>query len=320
VLAERKDDGNFREVVFQLLGAGRELARSLEGILCAVAFGEDGHEELAKYGADKIYVIEGISEFVDTRGVADALSSIVQKYNPEIFIAGATDWGREVMPRVAVRVGTGITADCVGLYVEDGLLVQDKPSFSGGVIAKIVCPKTRPQMATVREGIYKLPEPVEGKGELVREEFACSDFEGALKILSRQDLQRGETLKLRDADIIVAGGRGMGGEDGFKLLFELAELLGGAVGATRGAVDEGWIGHEHQIGQTGCVVRPRLYIACGISGAVQHIVGMREAEVVIAINKDRNAPIFEFATLGIVGDVFGVLPALIERLKNMRTP
>jgi electron transfer flavoprotein alpha subunit len=243
------------------------------------------------------------------------LADLIQEEKPEIMLLGATTIGRSLAPRVAARVGTGLTADCTGLAVnpETGLLEQTRPAFGGNIMATIICPRHRPQMATVRPKVFQAaPKDPARKGEIVN----LKSPEVALRSrLLERVREQAENVNLDEADIIVAGGRGLADEKGFKLLSELAEALGGAVGASRAAVDAGWISYPHQVGQTGKTVSPKLYIACGISGAIQHLAGMQSAETIVAINKNPDAPIFQVAHYGIVGDVFEVIPALIRELK-----
>ena len=320
VFAEQRD-GVLHEVAFELLGAGRELADALEVPLGAVLLGE-GVEGLAKdlfeHGADEVYAVDdpALKDYT-AEPYADALSALVRKYRPEVVLAGATSTGRGFVPRVAVRLHAGLTADCTGLSVdrEKRLLEQTRPAFGGNIMACIVCPDHRPQMATVRPKVFRKPEAVPGRtGKLVKEALELAP--PAVKVLETIRELEGEA-NVAAADIIVSGGRGMGGPEQFKLLRELADALGGAaVGASRAAVDAGWISAFHQVGQTGKTVRPKLYIACGISGQIQHLVGMNSSDRIVAINKDPDAPIFGVADVGIVGDLFEVVPEIIKALKK----
>jgi electron transfer flavoprotein alpha subunit len=232
-------------------------------------------------------------------------------------LTGATSIGRSLIPRVAIQVRAGLTADCTGLAIDDdeGLLLQTRPAFGGNIMATITCPRHRPQMATVRHKVMKALEPDPGrKGEVVREEVPADLLSTGTEFVEFvRDLT--QTVNIADADAIVSGGRGVGGPEGFAAIEELAEVIGGAVGASRATVDAGWIPYSHQVGQTGKTVQPKIYIACGISGAVQHLAGMQSSKVIVAINKDPDAPIFKAATYGIVGDLFEVVPALTERLR-----
>jgi electron transfer flavoprotein alpha subunit len=312
--------GVLKNVAYELLARGRELADILKTELSAVCFGHDVKdiESLIAHGADKVYYIDS----PDLAGnqedyLTHKLVGMIREYKPEIVIAGATAMGRAFVPRVAAILNTGLTADCTGLDIdtEKRLLLQTRPTFGGNIMATIICPNKRPQMATVRPRVFKKNEP-DGfrKGEVIKVDFDKSGITARTKLLDFiEDVT--EKIKLEDADIIVSGGRGLGKAENFKLIEELAEAVNGAVGSSRAAVDEGWIPYSHQVGQTGKTVCPKLYIACGISGAIQHLAGMQTSDVIVAINDDPNAPIFEVATYGIVGDLFEVIPKLIEKLK-----
>jgi electron transfer flavoprotein alpha subunit len=324
VYGEITPDGHLAPVVFELLNEGRRLADCRDSRLGVAIVGE-GITELAKEaisrGADVVYLIDSpqYKDFIEER-IATALEFAVRKFKPEIFLTGATVVGRSLIPRLAIKLETGLTADCTALDIdpETGNLLQTRPAFGGNIMATILCPEHRPQMATVRHKVFKeaLPDSSR-KGEIIEidaNEIAIGEF--AKIIIERIDDSSGEELSVADADIIISGGRGIGGQDGFGLLYELAKTLGGAVGASRAAVDAGWIPYRNQVGQTGKTVAPKLYIACGISGAVQHKVGMQTSDFIVAINKDKSAPIFDIADIGIVGDVFEVLPPLIRALQN----
>jgi len=246
------------------------------------------------------------------------LIKLISEYKPEIVLAGATSLGRAFIPRVAATLRTGLTADCTGLAIdsERRLLLQTRPTFGGNIMATIICQAKRPQMSTVRPRVFKKSSPDNArKGQIIRVDFDKNCVTAKTKLISFvKDLT--EKVKLEDADIIVSGGRGLGKAENFKVIEELAEVLGAAVGSSRPPVDEGWIPYSHQVGQTGKTVSPRLYVACGISGAVQHLVGMQTSDMIIAINDDPNAPIFQVATWGIVGDLFKVVPMLTGKLKG----
>jgi len=313
-------------VGFEMLGAGRELADKRNTKLTAVILGHN-IKELAKeyiaHGADRVIVLdhEELAQF-DEENYSRALAHIVEKEKPEVILCGATIWGRSVIPRLAVKLRTGLTADCTHLDIdpETGLLRQTRPAFGGNIMATILCPNHRPQMATVRPHVMKaLPRDDNREGEIIIADLSEVKWAPKRKKILESVEELGEMINIADADIIVSGGRGLGGPDAFKMLFELAELLGGAVGASRAAVDAGWIPYAHQVGQTGKTVSPKLYIAIGISGAIQHLVGMQSSDTIIAINKDPNAPIFDVATYGIVGDLFEIVPALIKEIKAMRS-
>jgi electron transfer flavoprotein alpha subunit len=312
--------GKIHRVVFELLGKGRELADKLHTNLSCVLLGgkvEEKARGLIERGADKVYMVEDekLSEFV-VEPYTDVLVYLIEKYKPEIFIAGATTEGRSLLPRIAARLKTGLTADCTGLDIENGLLVQTRPAFGGNIMARIICEVARPQMATVR---YKVMEEAkrikERSGEVIRESLKNIQSKPTL-IDNVEDLT--QTVNLQDADIIVSGGRGLGAPENFKVIRDLAQVLGAAVGSSRPPVDDGWIPYSHQVGQTGKTVRPKLYIACGISGAIQHLAGMGSSDYIIAINTDPDAPIFKVADLGIVGDLFEIVPKLTERIKEER--
>jgi electron transfer flavoprotein alpha subunit len=313
--------GEIRSVVYELLAKGKELATTLNTGLSAVCLGHNvtNITRLAAYGADKIYVLDD-AVFAD--GSEDPyvteLARLVKQYKPEIVLAGATPFGRSFFPRVAARLNTGLTADCTGLDIdiEKRLLRQTRPTFGGNIMATIICPVKRPQMATVRPRVFKKNAPdTSHKGEIIRINFNKESVTSKTRLLDFiADLT--ERVKLEDADIVVAGGRGLGKPENFQLIRGLAAALNGAVASSRPPVDEGWIPYSHQVGQTGKTVCPKLYIAVGISGAVQHLAGMQTADCIIAINDDPNAPIFQVATYGIVGDLFKVVPLLTEKLKH----
>ncbi len=321
VFAEQRD-GKIASVSYELLGIGRKLADELNVELSAVLFGasEKEAEELIKWGADKVYFCgDPVFEKFNDEPYARLLSSIIERYKPEIVLAGATPIGRSFIPRVAARLGTGLTADCTSLMIdkETRNLLQVRPAFGGNIMATILCPNHRPQMATVRPRVMKKGEYKEDKkGEIIY--IAADGISSRTRVISTIKEISDIAINLQEADIIVSGGRGLGNAKGFALLKELAELLGGTIGASRAAVDEGWISYRHQIGQTGKTVCPKIYIACGISGAIQHIVGMQSSDIIIAINKNPEAPIFNIATYGIVGDLYDVVPLLIKKIKESK--
>ncbi len=313
--------GGVRSVAYELLSRGRELADTLETELAAVCLGHDVRDvdRLIAYGADKVYLVDS-PDLADNQEdyLTHALLELIRTYQPEVVVAGATALGRAFIPRVASILHVGLTADCTGLDVntEERLLLQTRPTFGGNIMATITSPAKRPQMATVRPRVFKkaAPDPTR-QGEVINVPFDASKANKRYDLVEFID-ELTETIKLEDADIIVSGGRGLGKPENFSLLQELATTLGAALGASRAAVDEGWIPYSHQVGQTGKTVCPRLYIACGISGAIQHLAGMQTSDIIVAINDDPNAPIFEVATYGIVGDLFEVVPALIKKLKE----
>jgi electron transfer flavoprotein alpha subunit len=316
--------GEVNEVSWELLGAGADLAKTRGVKLCSVVIGDNVerlcHDSFA-YGAEKSYLIEDrVFANYRTETYYKALSHLVEKYKPEIFLIGATEMGRDLASATATRLRTGLTADCTGLAIDEtGHLLQTRPAFGGNIMATIRTEHTRPQMSTVRPRVMPVPERVAyRKGEIVRELLNFREEDIAIKILDIISDQMAGDVDLVKADVIVSGGRGMQSGENFSILQELADELGGVVGSSRGAVEAGWMPPERQIGQTGRTVRPIIYIACGISGAIQHLVGMQEADVIIAINRDRDAPIFEVAHYGIVGDLFDVVPALTRKMKDLR--
>ena len=320
VFAEQRN-GKLKSVAYELLSRGRQLADTLGTELCVICFGHGINEaqQLIAYGADKVYLMDApaLSSNQDdlyTKGLVE----LIEKYKPEIVIAGATSLGRSFIPRVAAILKTGLTADCTGLEIdpETGLLLQTRPTFGGNIMATIICQTKRPQMSTVRPRVFKKGTP-DGrrKGQVIRVDFNKQRITSRTKLLSFID-DITEAVKLEDANIIVSGGRGLGKAENFQLLEELAGVMGAALGSSRPPVDDGWVSYSHQVGQTGKTVCPKLYIACGISGAVQHLAGMQTSEAIVAINDDPNAPIFDVATYGIVGDLFKVVPMIIKKLKN----
>ena len=320
VFAEQRD-GKLKSVDYELLARGRELADTLNTELCAVCFGHNISEveELITYGADKVYLADDPALANNQEDLyTGELARLVQEHKPEIVLAGATSLGRSFIPRVAAILKTGLTADCTGLEIdtERRLLLQTRPTFGGNVMATIICQTKRPQMSTVRPRVFKKGTPdKQRKGQIIKVDFKKERITSRTRLLNFvEDLT--DRVKLEDADIIVSGGRGLGKPENFTLLEELARVMGAALGSSRPPVDEGWIPYSHQVGQTGKTVCPKLYIACGISGSVQHLAGMQTSDTIVAVNNDPNAPIFEVATYGIIGDLFEVVPMLIEKLKN----
>ncbi len=323
VFAEQRD-GEIQPVVYELLGVGQRLAKARSAELCAVLIGNGVAEKtkgLFQRGADKVYLVDHpkLGQYLD-EVYARIITKLVKQYKPEIVLAGATALGRAMIPRVAVELKTGLTADCTGLEIDpdSGHLLQTRPAFGGNIMATIRCENFRPQMATVRHKVMTEASVNVDKteGEVIKFEVKDPDITSRTSILEVvKDIE--ETVKLTEADIIVSGGRGMVNPDNFNILTEMAKVLGGAVGASRAAVDAGWIGYSHQVGQTGKTVKPKIYIACGISGAIQHLVGMSSADVIIAINKNPDAPIFQVADYGLVGDLFQIVPSLTEHFKKI---
>ena len=316
--------GKPRNVSLELLGEGRKLADELGQKLAAVVIGCDVEHianEVIAAGADQVYSSEA-SELAhySTDGYTAVFTDMINKYKPAVILLGATNDGRDLGPRVACRVGTGLTADCTGLGIEpeSGLVAWTRPAFGGNIMATILCPDHRPQMGTVRPSVFKKPVPDETRtGEIIKVASVAKADEIRTKILNIIQVSMG-SCNLEEAEIIVSGGRGMGKPENFALIEELAKVLGASVGASRAAVDAGWKPHMHQVGQTGKTVGPKIYIACGISGAIQHLAGMSSSDVVIAINKDPDAPIFGMADFGVVGDVVEILPLLTEEFRRIK--
>jgi electron transfer flavoprotein alpha subunit len=318
--------GEAARVSWELIGAGKELARALGVELCAVVIGENVEplcQEAFGYGASKAYLIDQpVYRHYRTEPYFDACCRLIDKYKPEIVLMGASGMGRDLAGAVATRMQTGLTADCTGLAIDDKRnLMQTRPAFGGNIMATIMCDRFRPQMATVRPQVMPLPEKRGGAtGEIVRESFALSEaaiFTKVLEIIS--DKKGKDHVDIAGAEFIISGGRGLMAKENFGMLQELADELGGVVGGSRSAIDAGWLPPERQVGQTGKTVRPRIYVACGISGAIQHLVGMQDSDMVVAINRDKEAPIFEVATYGIVGDLFQVVPAITQKIRDLKS-
>ena len=317
-------DNELTPIAFELIGKGKDLAKDLNTEVTAVLIGSDVKglvDELAEYGADKVIVVDD-PELKDyrTEPYAHALSSVIKEYKPEIMLVGATAIGRDLGPRVSARVKTGLTADCTVLEIGDfkdqpNQLLMTRPAFGGNTIATIACPNTRPQMATVRPGVMQKLEPVKGaKAEVIEYNPGFTPDNKYVEILKVvKEAKSAENIM--DAKILVSGGRGVGSAENFKMLQDLADVLGGMVSCSRAVVENGWKPVDVQVGQTGKTVRPNLYFAIGISGAIQHVAGMEESDIIIAINKDEDAPIFDVADYGIVGDLNKIVPALTEALK-----
>lgn len=325
-------DNQINSIAFELIGKGKDLADALGTTVTAVLVGSNVKnlaDELAEYGADKVIVVDDpeLKEY-RTEPYAHAIASVIQKYKPEIFLVGATAIGRDLGPRVSARIHTGLTADCTQLEIGDfpinpipgreqkhNQLLMTRPAFGGNTIATIACPEFRPQMATVRPGVMQKRERVAGLKADV-EEFNPG-FTPDHKYVEILEVVKAvsDTVDIMDAKILVSGGRGVGSPENFKILEDLAEVLGGTVSCSRAVVDAGWKPKDLQVGQTGKTVRPNVYFAIGISGAIQHVAGMEESDIIIAINKDETAPIFDVADYGIVGDLNKIVPALTEKLK-----
>ncbi len=317
--------GQACSISWEMLGQARRLADELTVPLTACVLGhsvEHIAREAIAFGADRVFLVDDPTLAVYRPDpYAAVLTGLVRNHRPEIFLLGASSRGRDLAGAVATDLHTGLTADCTGLDIdpETRLLRQTRPAFGGNIMATIICPQRRPQMATVRHRVFEVPpaDPTRN-GEIIRLPPAMAE-EAIVSRVADFVVEAGQ-VNLADARIIVSGGRGVGGPDGFKPIRELAEALGGAVGASRAAVDAGWVPYAHQVGQTGRTVKPDLYIACGISGAIQHLAGMQTAKVIVAINKDPEAPIFNVATYGIVGDLFQIVPALTAEFRRRLAP
>ncbi len=339
--------GKLMNVALELLGEGSKLANEIgDRKVCAVLIGHETDHlipELYAYGADVVYQIEDpLLKNFTTDGYTKVLTDAIKVYKPEIVLFGATHIGRDLAPRVAARLDTGLTADCTRLDVntgnyinylnkyttldtsgmdpdsDDKNLKQTRPAFGGNIMATSICPKKRPQMSTVRPGVMsKLEKDPARKGELVKVNHSLSESDIRTEVVEVVKAAK-ELVSLTDAEIICSGGRGLGDPSGFELIKQLADAVGGVVGSSRAAVDAGWIDHSHQVGQTGTTVKPKIYFACGISGAIQHLAGMQTSDLIIAINKDADAPIFEVADYGIVGDLYKVVPKIIEEWNRVK--
>lgn len=319
VYAEQRQ-GKLTPVVIELLGEGKKLA-AVKGIkLNAILLGhkvDDLAKELIAYGAETVYYADdALLENYTTDGYTKVIVDAVNEIKPEIMMIGATHIGRDLAPRIASRLNTGLTADCTKLEIdeEDGKIMQTRPAFGGNIMATIICPENRPQMSTVRPGVMDKAERNDAnKGEVVKLNVKLAASDIRTKVLEIVKSAQ-EKVSLTDANVIVTGGKGLGNPEGFKLIQQLADKLGGVVGSSRAAVDAGWIDRSHQVGQTGTTVKPNLYIACGVSGAIQHLAGMKDSDIIVAINKDEDAPIFKVADYGICGDLYKVIPEMIEAI------
>ncbi len=322
VFAEQRD-GIIASVAYELLAKARELAKDLNTYVGAVLLGlgiSAKAKELIHRGADKVFVVNSpVLEHYIAENYTKAICGLIGRYKPEIILAGATITGRSLVSRIAVNIYAGLTADCTGLDIdkEKKILIQTRPAFGGNIMAQIISPDYRPQMATVRHKVMPEAEAdASRKGEIIQESFDENLQDKRIKFLDFIK-ETTSTVNLSEADIIVSGGRGLGEGKNFALIEELASVLGAAVGSSRASVDAGWIPYSHQVGQTGRTVCPKIYIACGISGQIQHLVGMQSAKIIVAINKDPDAPIFKIADFAIVGDLFKVIPVLTKKFKEI---
>lgn len=319
VFAEQRE-GKLMQVSVELLGEGRKLAKDVGCELCAVLCGSNVEAlagELFEYGADKVYCADApeLGQYT-TDAYTKTIYEAIMEYKPEIVLLGATHIGRDLGPCLAVKCGTGLTADCTRLEIDPNTrgIMQTRPAFGGNLMATIVCPNHRPQMSTVRPGVMEKAERTPGRtGELVKLDVCFKASDIRTKVLEVVKSAK-EAVSLTDAEVIVSGGMGLGSPEGFELLKKLADRFGGTIASSRAAVDEGWIDHAYQVGQTGTTVKPKIYFACGISGAIQHVAGMQNAGLIVAINTNENAPIFDIADIGIVGDLYKVIPAIMEEM------
>ncbi len=322
VFAEQRD-GKLMQVAIELLGEGKKLAEAVGCELCAVLCGSnvDGlADELFEYGADKVYYADApeLAHYT-TDGYTKTIYEAISQYKPEIVLLGATHIGRDLGPCLAVKCNTGLTADCTKLEIDPETkgIKQTRPAFGGNLMATIVCPNHRPQMSTVRPGVMEKAQRVPGrKGELIRLNVSFKEGDIRTKILEVVKSAK-EMVSLTDAEVIVSGGMGLGKPEGFELLKQLADKFHGTIASSRAAVDAGWIDHAYQVGQTGTTVKPKIYFACGISGAIQHVAGMQNSGLIVAINTNENAPIFDIADIGIVGDLYKVIPAIMEEMDKL---
>ena len=322
VFCEQKK-GVVQSIAYELLGEGKKLASKLGCKLSAVLLGEnvkDKAKDLFHRGADIVYLVDSPHlKYYQDDPYSKVLTELINEYKPEIVLCGATIIGRSLISRVAVKINTGLTADCTGLEIDEKekLLLQTRPAFGGNIMATIITPNHRPQMSTVRHKVMQEAGIDKSKkGTIVEKTYSDEILSTRTKLIDIVE-EMEETVNLTEADIIVSGGRGVGGLENFNIIRELALTVGGAVGASRSAVDADWIPYSHQVGQTGKTVCPKIYIACGISGQIQHLIGMQSSKIIVAINKDPDAPIFKVATYGIVGDLFQIVPALTKKFKQI---
>ena len=323
VFAEQRDN-KLMNVVFELLGEATKLAKIRNSKVCAILCGHNANDlvnELYEYGADVVYYADDERlRLYTTDGYAKVIGDAIDEYKPEIVLLGATHIGRDLGPCLAVKCNTGLTADCTKLAIDEttGGILQTRPAFGGNLMATIICTEHRPQMATVRPGVMKrLAKDEARKGNVVNETIPFDRSKFLVKVV-KEEIAANDKVDITEARVLVSGGRGVGSKEGFQKLEALANVMGAQVSSSRAMVDAGVMPHDRQVGQTGKTVRPACYFACGISGAIQHLAGMEESEFIIAINKDKDAPIFGVADLGIVGDLHKILPLVTERLEKLR--
>lgn len=324
IFAEQRE-GKILNVSLELLGEGRKIADKLKVELTAVLLGDkldNLSDELIKYGADNVLAVEDkFLSVYTTEAYTRVIFELIEERKPEIVLIGATTIGRDLAPRLAGRVKTGLTADCTSLDIdEENLnLLMTRPAFGGNIMATIICTNHRPQMSTVRPGVMgKAKFDINRSGNIEKIDFKLKEKDSNTQVIDIVKKIKNQ-VALEEAEIIVSGGRGLGNKEGFELIKKLADALGGEVGSSRGAVDASWIDQSHQVGQTGKTVRPKIYVACGISGAIQHLAGMNSSDCIIAINKDKDAPIFNVANYGVVGDLYEIIPSLIEEIKKQES-
>ena len=324
VFIETEDEGTAKSVGLELLVPGRRLADKQNGKLVAVILGSNvapALEAVKAHGADEAIVVDQPElKHYNTDAYAKVLCELIEKYGPSVMLIGATNNGRDIGPRISCRLGTGLTADCTALDIDDetGNMAWTRPAFGGNLMATIMCPENRPQMGTVRPAVFKKGAYDEAKtGEIVKEEITVAADEIRTTLIERVK-EVAESINLEEAEIIVSGGRGVGSQENFQLLQDLADVLGATVGCSRAVVDAGWKPKDLQVGQTGKTVRPHVYFAIGISGAIQHVAGMEESDIIIAINKDESAPIFDVADYGVVGDLNKIVPVLTQKIKEAK--
>lgn len=325
VLVEVDEKGQTRNVGLELIDPARKMAAEINEEVVALIIGnslDSAVEEVKKHGVSRIIKVDAeVYKEYNTEVYANAICTLVDEYKPNVLLIGATNQGRDLGPRVSARLHTGLTADCTQLDIdaEKREVIWTRPAFGGNLMANIICPETRPQIGTVRPGVFKKVdvEPA-GEIEVISKEISFPEEKIRTRIIEHLESAEGEMVDLEGAEIIVSGGRGLKEPANFKLIEDLAEVLGATVGASRAAVDAGWITHQHQVGQSGKTVGPKVYIAVGISGAIQHIAGMSSSDTIIAINSNPDAPIFDIADYGIVGDLFEVVPKLTEALRNKK--
>jgi electron transfer flavoprotein alpha subunit len=321
IFIECFEDGNAKNIGFELIGKALKIQKTKDINITAIAFGHNLHnavENLKNSGINKLIVVDHEALEVYSTDIYSQLAiELIKKYKPDTILFGATSNGRDLAPRISCSLKTGLTADCIDIEIDDENknIIWTRPTFGGNLIAQIICPNSRPQLGTIRSGVFKKNSNIiNNNPSIIIENFDASKYSSRINIIDNFKFEEIENLNLEEAEIIVSGGLGVKSKEGFRLIKELSDCLGGRVGATRAAVDAGFISRNHQIGQTGKTSNAKLYIACGISGAIQHLVGMKTSDIIIAINEDKEAPIFQIADYSIVGDLFEIIPKLIEKI------